>query len=96
MKDERIKVGKVEIKMKKPKLNTNVPSLEKCTKPCKSTPNMSVLQDDMKISKVDIGKGVKEKYKYDYQKDIFETNIKSSEKSVKKKKPKKTLYSSKK
>jgi len=91
-----IKVGKVEIKMKKPKLNTNVPSLDRCTKHVKSTPNMSVLQDDMKISRVDIGKGVKEKYKYDYEKDIFETNIKPSKKTAQKKKPKKTLYSSKK
>ena len=90
-----IKVGKVEIKMKKPKLNTNVPSLNACTKACRSTPNMSVLQDDMKISKVDIGKGVKEKYKYDKE-EIFEngkSSVKASEKSVKKKKPKKTLYS---
>ena len=63
------KVGRVNIKMKKPKLDIGVPALSS-TKPDK-------------ISKVDVGKGLKEKYE-----DIFESNTKK-EKQEKNNKPKK-------
>ncbi len=67
------KVGKVKINMMKPKLDNGVPALS------------SELPD--KISKVDVGKGLKEKYDYK-QEDIFE-GVTKKEKIKKNNKPKK-------
>ena len=67
------KVGKVKINMKKPKLDNGIPALSS-TKPDK-------------ISKVDVGKGIKEKYDYKHE-DIFENDTKK-EKQEKNNKPKK-------
>ena len=73
METNNYKVGKVNIKMKKPKLDIGVPALSS-TKPDK-------------ISKVDVGKGLKEKYDFKHE-DIFESNTKK-EKQEKNNKPKK-------
>jgi len=78
----------VRMKMKQPKRNKNCPAFSNCPDPVKSTINMDTLQSDMKISKVDIGKGVKEKFEYDYKKDIFDTKDKTKSKTKKKVQPK--------
>lgn len=73
MDDTSYKVGKVKINLKQPKLDNGVPALSS-TKPDK-------------ISKVDVGKGVKEKFDYKHE-DIFENDTKK-EKQEKNNKPKK-------
>ena len=72
-----LKCGKVTIKMKKPHLNTHVPSLSRACKPVINTPTLDNIQNDMKIAPSETGKLKKDKFEYNYKKDIFDTsNIK--------------------